>query len=491
MAAEPMSAPDPEKLDVAVVGAGMSGLLMGVRLKQAGIQNFRIFEKASSVGGTWRENRYPGLSCDVPSFFYSYSFEPKLDWTHRFSPGPEIRAYFEGVADKYGLRPHITFDSPVTSARFEEGEWSIETGRDEHVRADVLIAATGPLHHKKYPEIPGLESFGGACFHSADWHEEVPLEGKRIGVVGNGSTGVQMMTPLSETASHLTLFQRTPQWVYPVGNVEYTEKQRSRKRRFPILAWLARQWYKQLFELSSAAVVKPGRLRRNLAKGCRAHLEVIKDPELRRRLTPDYEPGCKRLILSRDFYKTMQKDNVELVVEGIERIEPSGVVTQDGKLHELDVLVLATGFRAHAWGVEQVVGSDGLSLKEAWAQGTRTYRSMTVPGFPNFFMMCGPNSPIGNISVIDVSEVQAAYIVRCLEKLRKERGKALVPRREPTQAFHAELLDAMKDTVWTTGCNSWYLDEDGVPTLWPWTAHRFHTEMRRPRFDDYDLLTAA
>jgi len=478
-----------EPLEVAIVGAGMSGLLMGIRLKMAGIDNFRIYEKASSIGGTWRENRYPGLSCDVPSFFYSYSFEPKLDWTQRFSPGPEIREYFEQVADKYEMRRYISFENSVESARYERGGWSIETGRGDRVRATVLIAATGPLHHKKYPHISGLEDFAGDAFHSADWNHEAKLEGKRIGVIGNGSTGVQMMTPLSEVASRLTMFQRTAQWVYPVGNIRYTERQRALKQRLPILAWLTRQFFKQMFELSSSAVVKPGRMRRNLATGCKRHLKKIEDPELRQKLTPNYEPGCKRLVLSREFYTTIQKENVDLVTEAIDRIDPKGVVTADGKIHELDVLVFATGFRAHEWGVEQVVGSEGLNLKEAWARGTRTYRSITIPGFPNFFMMCGPNSPIGNISVIDVSETQATYIIRCLRKLSVKRGTVLVPKRAAMEAFHTELLNAMKDTVWVTGCDSWYLDGDGVPTLWPWSAHRFHKEMRTPLFADYDFVS--
>ncbi len=482
----------PEHLDVAIIGAGMSGILMGIKLKQAGIERFRIYEKASSVGGTWRENRYPGLSCDVPSFFYSYSFEPKLDWSHRFSPGSEIRQYFEDVTNKYDVRRYISFENPVTSARYEDGGWSIETGKGERVSADIVIAATGPLHHKAYPEIPGMESFGGAMFHSADWNHTVELEGKRIGVIGNGSTGVQMMAPLSRVASKLTLFQRTAQWIYPVGNEAYTDRQRAWKQRLPILAWMARQVFKQAFELGAAAVTRPGRMRRNLDNACRKHLETIKDPELRRQLTPDYQPGCKRLVLSADFYPTMQKPNVDLVVDSIDHIEAKGIVTADGRLHELDVLVLATGFHAHKWGVDDVVGVEGLNLSEAWAKGTRTYRSIMMPGFPNFFMMCGPNSPVGNISLIDVSESQASYILTCLRELSRQSPKAaLVPKRAATQRLHQELVEAMKNTLWVTGCNSWYLGEDGVPVLWPWGPRRFHKEMRTPDFADYDLIPAA
>jgi cation diffusion facilitator CzcD-associated flavoprotein CzcO len=287
------------------------------------------------------------------------------------------------------------------------------------------------------------------------------------------------------------MFQRTAQWIMPVGNKKYTPAERRRTRRFPLLARLARMYYQRVFESFSAAVVEPGRWRRAIDARCRAYLASVKDPELRRKLTPDYEPMCKRLIMSRDFYPTLEKDHVELVTEGIDHVEARGVVTNDGRLHELDILVLATGFDAHAWGIEHVVGEDGLSLKEAWAQGTRAYRSVAVPGFPNFFMLIGPNSPIGNLSLIDVAEVQTEYIMRCIRLLRRGRARSMVPKPEPTKAFHATVLEAMKDTVWVTGCNSWYLDADGVPNTWPWTAKRFHKDLRRPDLADFDLREAS
>ena len=480
----------PRDLDVCIVGAGMSGLLMGIRLQQAGIGSFRIYEKAASLGGTWRENTYPGLTCDVPSFFYSYSFAPNLDWSRRFSPGPEILAYFERVAEQYQILPHIRFNEKITSARYQDRRWAIETASGEKSTADVLITATGALHQWHYPKIDGLEKFEGAIFHSASWDHDVPLAGKRIGVVGNGSSGVQMMTPLSEVTSHLTMFQRTAQWIAPVGNAEYTPEQRRRKHRFPLLAKLARMYYQRMFEAFSSAVVKPGKRREGVADRCRRHVASVKDPELRRKLTPDYEPMCKRLIMSRDFYPTLQKENVELVTENIDHVEARGVVTKDGQLHELDVLVLATGFDTHAWGVGDIVGEGGVSVKQAWEQGTRAYRSVALPAFPNFFMLVGPNSPIGNISLIDVSEVQADYILRCIQLLREGEVRALAPRVEATQKFHADLLEAMKDTVWVTGCNSWYLDADGVPNTWPWTASHFHKEMRKPRLADFELQTS-
>ncbi len=475
---------------VCVVGAGMSGLLMGIRLKEAGIESFRIYEKAASLGGTWRENTYPGLTCDVPSFFYSFSFEPNLDWSRRFSPGPEILAYFERVAKKYDLFPHITFNEKISGARYEGGRWSIETASGEKTTADIVVTACGALHQWKVPQIDGLEKFEGAMFHSAEWDHDVELAGKRIGVVGNGSSGVQMMAPLSEVASRLTLFQRTAQWIMPIGNKEYSAAERRRTRRFPFLAWFARKYFQRTFETFSAAVVQEGARRRAVADRCRKYLASVEDPELRRKLTPSYEPMCKRLVISRDFYPTLRKEHVDLVTEGIDHVEARGVVTKDGKLHELDVLVLATGFDTHAWGIDHVVGAEGLSLKQAWAQGTRAYRSVAMPGFPNFFMLVGPNSPIGNVSLIDVSEVQADYIMQCIRLIQKSKVAALAPTAQATNAFHESLLEAMKSTVWVTGCNSWYLDKDGVPNTWPWSAARFHKNMRRPNLAEFELRRA-
>ncbi|MDP6980141.1 MAG: NAD(P)/FAD-dependent oxidoreductase [Myxococcota bacterium] len=474
----------------AIIGAGMSGLVMGIRLKNAG-RPFRILEKAQSVGGTWRENTYPGLACDVPSFFYALSFEPNPDWSHRFSPGREICEYFEGVAKKYRLHDDIDFGIEITDARFEDGGWTIQAGNGEVIRADFLIDATGPLHIKNYPQIEGLDDFEGTMFHSAAWDHSAPLEGKRIGVIGNGSTGVQMMAPLSKVASELTMFQRTAQWVYPIGNRTYTERERKWTRRLPVLGALTRFVYRQLFNRASAGVVEDGFWRKQMAKGCREHLETVKDPELREKLRPDYEPGCKRLVMSTDFYPTLEKEHVHLETGGIDHIEAGGVVTEDGKLHELDVLVLATGFSAHEWGIANVVGLNGIGQKEAWAEGPRTYRSVTMPGFPNFFMIVGPNSPIGNISIIEVSETQTRYILDCIERLDQSPGKAIMPRREAAERFQAKLGEAMKDTIWVTGCSSWYVGPDGAPTLWPWTAPEFHRQMKKPDFVDFEFIDAV
>ncbi len=480
-----MSARDPR---ICIVGAGMSGLLMAIRLKEAGIENFHIYEKADSVGGTWREDTYPGLTCDVPSFFYAYSFEPNPDWSHRFPPGPEILEYFQRVAEKYGLLKYISFNQEIASARYEEGTWAIETTSGEKMTADILIAGCGPLHKRHYAQIEGMESFEGAMFHSAAWEHDVELKSTRIGVIGTGSSAVQMMAPLSKVASKLTMFQRTAQWIVPIDNMEYSPRQRKMKHMFPLLGKLTRKYYQQMYETFSVAVTENGIWRRIIAKQCRANLASVEDPDLRRKLTPDYEPMCKRLVVSGDFYPTLAKPNVELEADGIDHIEASGIVTKSGKLHELDILVLATGFEAHAWGIDQVVGEKGLSVKQAWAEGTRTYRSIGMPGFPNFFMLVGPNSPVGNVSLIDVSEVQTNYVMQCIALLREGKASALAPSAEATRVFHESVLGAMADTVWTTGCKSWYLDEDGVPITWPWSAKRFHKEMRTLKISDFDLV---
>ncbi len=395
------------------------------------------------------------------------------------------------MAQKYKLHDDIDFGTTITEARFEQGGWTIRTSEGEPIRADVLVDATGPLHIKNYPQIDGLDDFAGTKFHSAAWDHSVPLEGKRIGVIGNGSTGVQMMAPLSDVASDLTMFQRTAQWVYPIGNRPYTDRERKWTRRLPILGSLTRWVYRELFNRASAGVIEDGFWRQRMASGCREYLETVEDPELRDKLRPDYEPGCKRLILSTDFYPALEKEHVHLETGAIDHIEAGGVVTKDGKLHELDVLVLATGFSAHEWGIANVVGVDGLSQSEAWEKGPRTYRSVTMPGFPNFFMIVGPNSPIGNISIIDVSETQTRYILDCIERLDQAPGKAIMPRREAAEEFQAELREAMKGTQWVTGCSSWYVGPDGTPTLWPWTAPEFHRVMTKPDFDDFELIDAV
>jgi cation diffusion facilitator CzcD-associated flavoprotein CzcO len=474
--------------EVAIVGAGMSGLCMGIMLKQAGIESFRIWEKASAVGGTWRENTYPGLTCDVPSRFYQYSFAPNPDWSHVYSPGPEIWRYFDRVADRFDLRRHIRFGNEVVGGRFEDGRWRIKTAGGDEATVDFLISACGVLHHPRYPDIEGLDSFSGALFHSARWDHDVELQGRRIAVVGTGSTGVQIVTALAGTSARLLHFQRTPQWIAPVPNRRYTRPTRALFRRFPVLSRLAYETSQAMFEWYAKALIKPGWRRSLVAWLCRRNLARVQDPELRRRLTPDYQPMCKRLVISSGFYEAMQQPNVELVTEAIERVEPRGVVTRDGRLHEVDVIVLATGFDAHAYmRPMDLVGEGGITLDEAWRDGPRAYRTVAIPRFPNLFMLIGPHSPVGNHSLISIAETQAAYVMRWIELWREGRVATMAPVEAATRRFNEAMREAMPSTVWATGCQSWYLGKDGTPEVWPWTPGRHRELLQAPEFDEFEV----
>ena len=478
---------------VAIVGAGMSGLCMGIKLKQAGIDSFTIYEKAGEVGGTWRENTYPGLCCDIPSRYYSYSFAPNPDWTSYYSPQAEIQSYFRRTADRYGLRSHIRFNSEVESGAFEDGRWRIRTKDGEQAEADFLVSACGILHHPRQPDIPGLEDFEGAAFHSARWDHSVPLEGRRIGLIGTGSTGVQLTCSLSEVAGRLTIFQRTAQWVYPVPNLRYREITRRLMQRFPELNRLAyRGWQKYIEHSIGRAVVEPGWQRTMMSALCRAHLKTVRDPELRRKLTPDYHPMCKRIVVSGSFYRAVQRPNVEVVTHAVDQMEPRGLVTSDGTLHELDVLVLATGFDVHAYlRPIELTGENGVTLSEAWEDGPRAYRTVALPGFPNFFMLMGPHSPFGNQSLITIAENQADYVMHLVEMFRRGEVEAVSPKSEATERFYDEIREAMPNTVWVTGCKSWYISKDGMPGNWPWTPQRHREMLEEPALEEFELRTPA
>jgi cation diffusion facilitator CzcD-associated flavoprotein CzcO len=472
---------------ICIVGAGMSGMLMAIKLKAAGYTDYVIYEKAATIGGTWRDNRYPGVACDVASFSYCYAFEPKHNWSHRFSPGPEIFDYFKSVADKHQLNDNIRFNTEVLRAQFKQQQWHLETSHGDREVFDVMIAATGPLRERKYPPIPGLDNFAGACFHSADWQDELDISGQRIGVIGTGSSAVQMTAPLAEQASHLTLFQRTPQWIMGTPNPAYSRLGIALKKRLPVVGWVTRKLYDWVGEQFGLAALDDGLRRRLIDFLCRKNLESVADPELRRKLTPDHKAMCKRMIMSPNYYPALQQDHVDVVCDDIERIEGDGVVTKDGMLHKLDVLILATGFYPNAWGIGEVVGDQGKTLRQTWAEGTRTYRSITLPGFPNYFMLIGPNSPITNLSLIDIADIGVDYALQCIDKMRNGELTSLSPKADVTQAFNDDLRHSFGKTVWVSGCDSWYFDEDGIPQTWPWPPKRYKRELKTLELAHYDV----
>ncbi len=483
--------PDQRNLRFAIIGAGMAGVLSAIKLREAGYDDWVVYEKGDRVGGTWRENTYPGLSCDVPSHLYSYSFEPNPEWSHRFSPGAEIREYFEGVARKHGVLPRIRFNDEIARLELSGGRWRIETKSGRGDEADVVIAATGVLHHPKLPEIEGLDSFAGACFHSARWDHSVPLDGRRIGVIGTGSTAVQITGALVPRAAKFSLFQRTAQWIAPQENPPYSEEEKAALRKDRAGHEQLRETMEREFHgaFSNGLIDADSAPMKALEETCRNHLEsAVRDPVLREKLRPRYRAACKRLVISGDFYPAIQQPNAELVTDPIARIEPAGVRTRDGRLHELDVLVLATGFRVDRFlRPIEVTGRGGITLEQAWAERPNAYLSISIPHFPNLFLLNGPNGPVGNFSLITIAEMQMHYVLQLVAELREGRAREIAASEAAMARFSAEFDAAAKRTIWATGCRSWYLDSRGIPAVWPFTYQRFADEMERPKLQAYEL----
>jgi cation diffusion facilitator CzcD-associated flavoprotein CzcO len=476
-----------------VVGAGMAGILSAVKLAEAGFDDVVVYEKAERLGGTWRENTYPGVACDVPSHLYSYSFAPNSEWSHTFSPGTEIRAYLEDVAKRFGVHTRIRYGTEVNRLEFRaDGRWAVATSDGNHDEADVVIAATGVLHHPRYPDIDGIDDFGGPVFHSARWDHSVPLDGARLGIIGTGSSAVQIVGAVVDTVNELSLFQRTAQWILPVPNNPITDDDRARYRADPTEMQVMRDQLDKTFTegFANAVVDKDSPQMQALEAMCRANLEShVTDPELLERLRPSYRAACKRLVISPNFYEAIQRPNAHLVTDGIERVEKGGVRTTDGRLHDLDVLVLATGFRVDRFMRPiDVVGRGGVSLDAVWAKRPSAYLSVSIPEFPNLFMLNGPNGPVGNFSLIDVAEMQFGYIMQLVDGLADGRWTQVSAKREAADQFEAERVERAKNTIWVTGCRSWYLDDRGIPAVWPWTFDRFRDEMSAPKLDDYELI---
>lgn len=480
---------------IAIVGAGMSGIAAVVKLRRAGYTDLTVYEKADRVGGTWRENHYPGLSCDVPSYWYSFTFARNPDWSNRFSYGPEIQAYMQRVADRFGVTDIVRFETPVAALDYEAPRWRLTTEAGDEKTFDVVVAATGVLHHPMLPDIPGLERFDGHAFHSARWDHSVDLTGKRVGVVGTGSTAAQIVGAIAEQVGHLSVFQRTPQWMAPLAQKTYSTRWKRFVRLFPfVLTALYYFYYQVMTRYIGGAVLGNERAHRLVAKACLDNLEQnVTDPELRRRLTPDYEAACKRLVICSDFYPAMCRENTELVTEGIDHVDEGGVVTRDGKRHDLDVLVLATGFDVTRFVLPtRVTGEGGADLEKRWDGTPRAHRAMSVPGFPNFWMIEGPTGPIGNLSLITISEYQVDYLIQCLDEMKRQGLEAMAPTEQACEAYNAEIREALPRTIWMTGgCNSWYIDKTGLPNLYPWSATRFRKEMKRPDFSEYRMIRSV
>ncbi len=482
------------RLKIVVIGAGMAGILAGIKLKERGIHDIVILEKADRVGGTWRENTYPGLTCDVPSHSYTYSFAPNPDWSHHMPPGPEIQGYFTEIANRYGLNALIRFNEEVASCIFRDGQWQLETKSGSRLTADVVIAATGVLHHPSTPSIEGLDTFQGASFHSARWDHDVPLAGQRIGIIGNGSTGVQIVSALAHVAGKLTHFQRTAQWIMPVENAPFTEEEKEAFRSNPeLLKQMQNEptYLAGVARFNEAIIHIDSPQMQEIERFVRHNLEdSVSDPVLREKLRPDYLVACKRLIYSPDYYRAIQHPNSELVTDKIVRVEPQGVRTEDGRLHELDLLVLATGFKADQFmRPMNIVGRGGVALNDVWAKRPTAYMAVSIPDFPNMFMLNGPTGPVGNFSLIEIAEAQWNYIEKFLDRLEQGEAAQISASHNALQDYEKARIAAAKTTVFGSGCKSWYLDAEGVPATWPWGRDRFFKEMKGPDFSKFELVS--
>jgi cation diffusion facilitator CzcD-associated flavoprotein CzcO len=489
-----MSSPAVET-DVIVVGTGFSGLGMGVHLKRSG-RDFLILERAEGIGGTWRDNTYPGAACDIQSHLYSFSFAINPDWSRIYSPQTEILAYLESVAADEGLEPHIVFGAEVLQARWDEdrSRWIVSTARGEF-SGRVLITASGHLSDPKLPELEGLDEFAGPLFHSARWDHSATLAGRRIGVIGTGASAIQVVPAIAPEAGHVTVFQRSAPWIVPRNDRPYSDAERRMFRRVPARAAAVRE---TLFWQSEARF--PQRLGVStfidtVQRMASDHLErQVGDPELRHELTPNYAIGCKRILRSDDYYPSLLRPDVYLETTAIERVGPHEVVLCDGRRTPLDVLIVCTGFEATDLPIaHRIRGRDDTLLADHWADGGQAYACTTVSGFPNLFVMLGPNTGLGAGSVIFMAEVQMSYIMGALSYM-DQAGGALEITSEAERRYVAALDRRSAGTVWLTGgCNTWYVDERSgrQTTLWPDFMSRFRFETAQFTPDEYRVMTAV
>jgi cation diffusion facilitator CzcD-associated flavoprotein CzcO len=460
------------RVECLIVGAGFGGLCTAIRLKQRGVENFVVLETASDVGGTWEANTYPGCACDVQSHLYSFSFEPNPDWSRVFSPQPEIWDYLRRCVDRYGLRQHLRLGTSLSEARFDEGsdEWRVVASDGGTWRARILVVATGGLSVPALPSIPGREQFAGESFHSARWPGDVELSGRRVAVIGTGASAIQIVPAIAEEAASVHLFQRSPPWILPRGDRRITRTERRLFRRVPLLRRLYRALlYLKLESRAFIFTVWPALTRLVAAMG-RWHIRrSVADPSLRARLVPDYPPGCKRVLLSDDFYPTLERDNVTLVPLAAREITRNAVVAADGSAAEVDTIVYATGFQATSpIPPGLIIGRDGVDLTERWRDGAEAYKGMAVSGFPNLFILMGPNTALGHNSVVFMIEAQVHYLMRALTAMRTADATRVEVRPEVEAGWNERLQRRLARTVWSSDCRSWYKDARGrIVTLWP------------------------
>ena len=481
---------------IAIVGTGFSGLCLGIHLKKLGVESFVLFEKADRIGGTWRENTYPGAECDVPSALYSFSFEQNPRWSHKWSGQSEILEYLEHCTKKYDLYPHIRFNQEVRDARFEEetGEWRIETSDGAVEQFDVLVSGVGQLQKPAMPKIEGMDRFQGVSFHSARWNHDYDMAEKRVGVIGNAASAIQFIPHIAPKVEHLTVYQRSPNWMLPKNGKKYTSFEKwlgTVFSPFPnyyrFLSWIRGEGL--FYPLMS---LENNRTREKSQEAAIAYIEEkIRDPKLRKDLVPDYPMGAKRVLFSDDIYDALDRNNVTVVTTPIKGIREAGVETEDGVLHEADALVYSTGFDTNSFLTPmQVIGRGGQSLNELWARdGAEAYLGITHTGFPNFFMMYGPNTNLGHNSIIVMIEAQARYILSCFDALSSRRARWLDVKDDVQRTYNEWIDERMKKMVWSAADRSWYKTEAGrVTNNWVGRTSEYRKMTRNVNPKDYEFV---
>ncbi len=461
---------------------------MAIRLKQAGFEDFVVLEKGGGVGGTWQHNLYPGCACDIPSHLYSFSFEVKRDWPRPYSPQPEILSYFEQLAEKYGLLPHCRFGAGVESATWDEGRagWTLELESGEAIEADVVVSAVGMFNELTWPDIKGLDSFTGTRFHSARWDWDHDLSGKTVGVIGSAASAVQFVPEIVKQAAQVHLFQRTANWVLPKEDDPYSEEQLLHFRTDPNAALDLRDEIYQRVD-GGMTFSDPAVLAEIESVGLAA-IDVIEDPELRRKLRPQHPFGCKRPLISNDYYVAFNRPNLELVTDAIEHIDQDAIVTVDGKTRRVDTLIIATGFSATRYlSAIDVTGRGGRHIEEAWSDGAHAYLGITTAGFPNLFMLYGPNT--NNGSILTMIESQVEYALQQVQRIAKDDLAWIDVRPEPMERYNEEIQQAIEDVeVWQASCNGYYRSPSGrVVTQWPYSMSEFRRRTARPNADDFEI----
>ena len=488
--------PLPEHVRVAVIGAGFAGLGMAIRLRQQGIRDLVVLERAAAVGGTWRDNTYPGCACDVPSHLYSFSFAPNPRWSHSFSRQPEIRSYLERVAEELGVLPHLHLRTDVQAADWDEAAqvWRLRTNRGD-LSADVLVSGCGALVEPKLPAVPGLEDFAGVAFHSARWDHDADLDGKRIVVVGTGASAIQFVPFLQRQGAHLTVFQRTAPWVVPRRDRTYSDREQQAYASVPGLQKAARGAIYLGRELQLLAFTGKGRLRGLAEREALRHLQrQVPDPALRQILTPSYRFGCKRVLVSNDYLPALAAANVTVVPHEVAEVRPHSVVGADGSEHAADVLVFGTGFAVMDIPVaHRITGRSRQTLADHWADQPSAHRGTTVAGFPNLFLLLGPNTALGHSSVVLMIEAQIAYVLGALQSMAAYGATSVDVRASAQDAWNVDLQGQLSTTVWSEGgCKAWYTNAAGHNfTLWPTHVFTFRNQTARFDAESYELLVGT